>query len=638
MKQERNALCACGSGRKHKRCCGVGQDSARTELVQLSALIQAGRHAEAEASSREWLDREPASGAAWTMLGLCLWSQGRDALPALENAARFLPHDAEAQGNLGNAYRRAGRFEDAAASHRRAIALCPEHAESHNNLGSALRDLGRDAEAVGCFGRAVAIRADFVMAHLNLARTLHDLRRLDEAAESYHRVLMLDPKQTELHRHLGNVLLDLGRAEEAVKSYRQRLVLVPNDADTHNNLGVALRQMGRHAEAEACCRRALDIQPELVAAIIFLGQLQADQGRFGEAEQSLNRAIAIQPDSPEAWAGLAGLRRMTRDDARWADEALRLAGQRWPPRREAHLRYALGKYFDDIGEFDRAFGNYRRANELTRPEGAHADAALRAAQVERILATFGHSWFAAAHRVANQSRRPVLIVGMPRSGTTLAEQILATHPAATGAGELPFWNAAGAKFAPQADVSAVSAAAIRRLADEYLQVLDGVSSEAARVVDKMPANFQHLGLIHSALPNAKIIHMRRHPADTCLSIYFHDFQTAHSYASDLEDLASCYRDYLRVMEHWRKVLPAGAMLEMSYEELIKDQEGGSRRMLEFVDLPWDPACLEFHRSARVITTFSKWQARQRISDSSVARWRHYEKYIGALRGLQHAGY
>jgi len=171
------------------------------------------------------------------------------------------------------------------------------------------------------------------------------------------------------------------------------------------------------------------------------------------------------------------------------------------------------------------------------------------------------------------------------------------------------------------------------LAEEYLSVLDGLSADARRVVDKMPGNFLYLGLLHAALPRARIIHLRRNPLDTCLSIYFQNFSAAHSYANDLEDLAHYYGEYLRIMDHWRRILPPGVMLEVEYEQLVEDPAAWSRRMLEFVGLPWDPSCLEFHRNTRPVSTFSKWQARQRINKDSVARWRHYEPFVTPLRRL-----
>jgi hypothetical protein len=198
-----------------------------------------------------------------------------------------------------------------------------------------------------------------------------------------------------------------------------------------------------------------------------------------------------------------------------------------------------------------------------------------------------------------------------------------------------FWNSAAADFRPGALSHAQKESALSDLAGAYLRLLDGLSADALRVVDKMPGNFLHLGLIHAALPHARIIHMRRHPIDTCLSIYFQHFETFHAYATDLEDLAHYYGEYLRLMKHWRASLPADTILDVPYEGLVGDQEAWSRSMLEFIGLPWDPRCIEFHRTERTVITASKWQVRQKISGSSVNRWRNYEKFVAPLQGLAH---
>ncbi len=219
---------------------------------------------------------------------------------------------------------------------------------------------------------------------------------------------------------------------------------------------------------------------------------------------------------------------------------------------------------------------------------------------------------------------------MLRSGTTLAEQILASHPAVFGAGELTFWGAQSAAAAPQIPPSDATLSA---LSDDYLQLLRDSSPDALRVVNKFPTNFLFLGLIHAAFPQARILHMRRNPIDTCLSIYFQHFEAANSHANDLEDLAHYYREYRRLMAHWRDVLPGGAMLEVPYEGLVGDLEAWSRRMLDFIELPWDSRCLDFHRTPRTVVTASKWQVRQEIATTSVERWRHYEAFVAMLKPL-----
>jgi tetratricopeptide (TPR) repeat protein len=645
------------------------QEITAIEWSRLVALINMGRHAELETTAREILGSRPNSGLLWKVLGMSLWMQGKDALEALERAARLLPADAEAQCNLGNALRARGRAEEAAASHRRAIAVDADYAEAHNNLGSALRDLGRVDEAIVSYRHAIALKPDFAIAHANLGsalgtlgrfddaivaylealkikpefpeayvglgHALQELRQPEQAAASYRRAIAGRPGLAEAHQGLGNALLDLGRLDEAEASYRRALAVNPRYAEAHNNLGMTLRQQGRHAEAEMSCRRALEIDPRLLAAVVFRGQMHADRGEFTEAERIFKQAVAIAPTSPEAWAGIAGLRKMTRDDADWLAEVQRLLERNLPPRQEIHLRYALGKCFDDLGNFDQAFAHYRRANELTRTHGVAHDRQQIARAVDQAIEFYDHGWMRRTRRAEDSSTRPVFIVGMPRSGTTLAEQILASHPAVFGAGEVSFWTVASSRFASAEELASAGGEALllERLARDYLQHLDGLSPGSERVVDKLASNFLRLGMIHAALPNARIIHLRRNPIDTCLSIYFQDFQIAHSYACDLEDLAHYYGEYRRLMRHWRSVLPEEVMLDVAYEALTLDPEAWSRTMLDFLGLPWDPACLEPHHAVRTVTTFSKWQARQPINTTSVDRWRNYEKFIGPLRQL-----
>jgi hypothetical protein len=323
---------------------------------------------------------------------------------------------------------------------------------------------------------------------------------------------------------------------------------------------------------------------------------------------------------------------MTRNDAVWAAEAQRIAGQRLPPRREAYLRFAIGKYFDDVQDFKNAFINVQRAHELATLYGPAYDRQQLTRAVDETIRFHDAEWAARIPIDPDASARPVFIVGMPRSGTTLAEQILASHPAVFGAGELAYWSTVSA--GPQA--AAHGGEAARGIADpaaDYLRLLKELSPDALRVIDKMPANFLRLGLIHEALPNARIIHMRRNPIDTCLSIYFQHFKSGHSYANDLDDLAHYYGEYLRLMRHWKTTLPEGAILEVPYESLVDDQETWSRTMLQFIGVPWDPRCIDFHRTRRSVMTASKWQVRQKMTRASIERWRNYEEFIAPLLTL-----
>jgi hypothetical protein len=315
---------------------------------------------------------------------------------------------------------------------------------------------------------------------------------------------------------------------------------------------------------------------------------------------------------------------MTRDEPLWLSGIEALLARPLPLRHQISLRYALGKYHDDINQYDEAFAQYFQANELTRRYGVRYDRRQATARVDQIIAAFNADSIRQLQSGGQDSERPVFIVGMPRSGTSLCEQILASHPAVFGAGELPYWPKALATF---------ETTRIPAIARDYLARLAALSETAARVVDKMPQNFLALGLIHAAFPRARIIHVRRHPIDTCLSIYFHYFSHLHPYANDFDNLAHYYGEYLRITAHWRSLLPADALLEVPYEALIAEQEKWSRRMVEFVGLPWDRNCLNFQQTERVVITLSKWQVRQKISATSAGRWRNYEKHVAPLLPL-----
>ncbi|HEY2675769.1 MAG TPA: tetratricopeptide repeat protein [Steroidobacteraceae bacterium] len=672
------------------------------DIGALVALVNQDRASEAEHKARALLALHPDAGMLWKILSVALLRQGKDALQALRRTTELMPRDAEAHGNLGaalhdrcewtealvslrqalalqplngeamvdaaNALRALGRAGEAVPLYQRALQLEPRDAEARNNLGNAFLELHQYDEAVSCYREALAQRPGDARVLRNLGNTLRQLGRLDEAAASYQQALRLDPDSVDTLNTLGNVLRDLGarresvplyaraieldpvraeshcnlgtvlfemrRVDEAVAIFRKALALAPDYAPAHLNLGLALRQQRRPDEAEISCRAALAIDPHYVEALVFLGELRADRGQFAEAEALFQRAIIIHPDFPIAYCSIATHRKMTDADTDWLRGAEALLAQPLALSGEISLRYALGKYFDDTRRYDEAFGHYHRANELTKRYGAKYNRAKLTERVDQIIRRFDAPSLQVFEAQGSSSELPIFIVGMPRSGTSLVEQILASHPAVFGAGEVIFWNAAYDANRNGAELPALSR--------QYLELLQSVSGAARRVVDKLPANFQYAGMIHAAFPQACIIHMQRHPIDTCLSIYFQNFFNIGPYANDLDNLAHFYGEYVRITDHWRAVLPASRLLEVPYEALIEDQEGWTRRMLDFVGLPWDPRCLDFQQTDRVVITASKWQVRQKIYSASRGRWTNYAKYIEPLNGLlkreSHAGH
>ena len=513
----------------------------------------------------------PRDAEALHNLGAALYERGQwnAALAYLQQALAIEPSNADALVDAANALRELGQAREAVPLYQRALSLSPRLVEAQNNLGNALMELGERSEAVDCYQRALELKPGDVQIVCNLANALRQLGRLDEAAALYRQALQLNPGYVEalnklgdvlrdlgdrrgalpLYRqavelqpakaenlcNLGNVLFELRRVDEAIASFQQALRLRPDYAPAHLSLALALRQQRRPAEAEVSCRAALAINPDYVEALSFLGELHADRGQFVEAERLFERALGLDPNFSFALVNIATHRRMTSEDTPWRERAAALLAKPLALGHEIGLHYALGKYCDDLGEYDRAFDHYRKANELTKRYGVKYDRARLTQRIDQIIAS-SRSWLGAEGvRGASASEVPVLIIGMPRSGTSLAEQILASHPAVFGAGEVSFWNAAYDTYRKAELEGKAPLELIPGLANDYLGHLTSLCGGARRVIDKMPANFMYVGLIHAAFRHARIIHMRRHPIDTCLSVYFQNFFNIGAYANDLED-------------------------------------------------------------------------------------------------------
>jgi tetratricopeptide (TPR) repeat protein len=635
---------------------------AHNDLGQV--LLRLGRTDAAIASCRRALALRPRFAAA--LGNLANAERARGALAAAIAGYRLVialePGLAEAHRNLGSALLESGETEAAIHSLETAVALQPEFAAAVAQLARALTAVGRGAEAIPHYERLWARDArdgtlDEYAAllaglgryeasarcyrnlltrmpgngrlHANLGHVLHCLGDFRAATEHGRRAIELEPRLPEAHLHLGNSLLALNALSEADVAYRAGLKVAPDHAALHTAHAMAERAVGRLADAEESARRALALRPDAADTLALLGSLAIDHGRFDEAEELLRKALAIDPELPEALASLAALRKMSAADAPWRDAAERVLARGLPVAHAINLHHALGKYYDDVDERAAAFQHHRLGNELARRSRLRYDRTEMTQRVSRTLAAFDQHALAALRPGGIASEVPVFVVGMPRSGTSLTEQILASHPQVHGAGELLYWI-----FAADAERAATPeqrGATIADLGRAYLEGLATQAPGASRVIDKLPVNFRHIGLIHAALPGARFIHLERSSLDTCLSIYFQGFSAAHPYATDFGDLAHYYHEYRRLMAHWRAALPPRTLLEVRYEDLVDDPEGWSRRMLAHIGLPWDPRCLEFHRTDRPVLTASNWQVRQPISKASVERWRRYEQFLGPLR-------
>lgn len=595
------------------------------------------------------------------------------AITALNKAIRLNARAYPAWNNLGIVHYEKKHFAKAAECYRQALAIQPNYAEAHNNLGNALRNLGQFDEAIAEYEQALALRPDYPEACNNMGTVLRDQNRLAEAEQAYRRAISLRPKYFDARNNLANVLIQRRQPDLALRLLTDLLAERPGDRQAL--LNVARAHIGRrdYAAAEKVLRQILAASPDLPEALTVYAELCHETDRFDDALAMLRKVTARQPENPEAWnlIGLVHKALGAMDDARAAfkrtlklqpaaidayanmldietftpDHPLlpvmeqQLAAL--PPEAEDDrvmvLNFALGKAYDDMGDYGRAIDHYRRATALRRRQLKYNEAATLSF-FDDVRKVFTAEFLASSGFDGNQSDRPLFIVGFPRSGSTLVEQILASHPQVYGAGEvkhLPNVLSSLHRAVPSlpsypAIVRAMTAPQMTRVAKLYLDRLSAGAGNARRITDKLLANFYLVGLIHLLFPRAKIVHTMRDPVDTCLSSWTKLFRDDMPHSYDLGELGRYYVKYAELMDHWRAVLPAGTMLDIQYEDVVRDLEGNARRLIDFVGLPWDDACLAFHKSRRPVKTASAAAVRKPLYDAAVGRWRRYEDHIGPL--------
>ena len=556
---------------------------------------------------------------------LALQRQSR--LPEAEGLYRAvlqrLPDHPQALFNLGLIRVRRGEIENAIELFRKALEQNPDFAEAQNAIGIALRLNGREQEALAHYAAALAIKPDYAEVENNLGFALQALGRHAEAVEHFRQALALAPGYFEAETNIGAALRLLHRFAEAIEHYRKALAIRPRSAEAHNNLAAALQLLGQHDEALTEFERALALTPDLASAWHGRGTVLRTLGRLDAAQQSIEKAIAIAPRRAEFYRSLAETKRFVPGDVHGPlIEALAGDIATLSADDQIHLHFALGKFYADLAENERAFGHLLQGNALKRGQLAYDEAATMA-YLDRIQILFSAAVMRERAGEGDPSPVPVFIIGMPRSGTSLVEQMLASHPQVHGAGELGDFETAVAALGggPEGVPADVGGAELRRIAAHYLAAVTPRAPEARHITDKMPANFRFAGLIHLALPNARLVHMRRDPVDTCLSCFSLLFGGEQPFAYDLAELGRFYRAYEKLMAHWRGVLPPGVMLEVRYEDLVTDFEEQARTILTHCGLDWDDACRDFHKTERPVHTASAAQVRQPLYRTSVGRWR-----------------
>ena len=532
-----------------------------------------------------------------------------------------------------------GKLQDALRQFDKLLLIQPNHVAANNDRGFVLAELKQYELAAASVEKALKLAPNYVDAVLNKSNIYAILKRFDEALAAYDKALTLNPFLANAWIGRGNVFRQLKRLAEALASYDKALAIAPGLANAWYGRGNVLRDLERSAEALTCYEKALALSPDHADAHEGRGLALLDVGRLAEASEAIEKAIDLAPNNATFYHSLTLSKRLSPGDRRL--QAMERLAQDMPSlsaEEQIALNFALAKAYQDIEDHERAFQRLLAGNALKRSQFTYDEAAALAV-LERTRRAFTAELMRADRGRGDPSSVPVFVLGMPRSGTTLVEQILASHPQVFGAGEIMdlvdaisgLGEAAGGSPPSPEAVSRLSDEQLRRLGASYVSRIREAAPEAMRITNKLPDNFRWVGLIRMALPNAQIIHTRRDPVDTCLSCFSQMFtEGALLYTFDLGELGRYYRAYEATMAHWRDALPANAMLEVRYEDVVADLEQQARRIVAYCGLEWDSRCLDFHRTTRPIHTASVTQVRQPIYNSSVGRWRAYEASLGPL--------
>ena len=595
---------------------------------------------EAIAEGKRALEINPDYADALSNLGIAYYEQDKfeDALSCYERAIELRPEFVEAHSNRGNALRALKRLDDAIAAYRRALDLRPSFADAWNNLATSLRDLKKPDEAEAAYRRALALKPDDPEMLDSLALALKDLHREEEAETTLRRSLAIEPRNEKTLLYLSTILLDAHKTDEAKSLIDQAYALNPSNHDVLNMMGRIAFDQGELDEALAFHRRALAIKPDLADALNNMGNVLKELGKLDEAQDAYLKSLALEPKITGVYVNLADSKKFALGDPHLAMmEELAASGEPLSDTDRLQLDFALAKAYADTKQHKRSFEHLLRANAGKRAQIKYDETAVMDL-FDRIEHIFTPEVIRRRAGVGDPTRVPIFVIGMPRSGTTLIEQILASHPDVHGAGELKTMNDVvnevrgpdGSVIPFPEFVPSLDAKALRQIASRYLDGLKKHAPDAKHITDKMPSNYYFAGLIHMAMPNAVIIHSVRDPVDTCISCFSKLFTAEQNHTYDLAELGRYHRRYRRLMAHWHRVLPQGRILDVRYEDVVDDLEEEARRIIAHCGLPWSDACLSFHETDRPVRTASATQVRQPIYRTAIGRWRVYEEFLDPL--------
>ncbi len=572
--------------------------------------------------------QDPPQGQQQSIINLYSRGQVEQSLQQASILLQQFPNSSFLYNISGAAYKGLDQLDAAVEAYKRAIYLKPDFAEAHNNMGIILKDQGKLAKAIVSYNKALSIKPEFAEAYYNLGDALKDQGKLEMAKEAYHKALIIKPDFAKAYNNMGIILKDQGKLAEAIVSYNKALSIKHDFAEAYNNMGNVLQEQGKLEEAMEAYTKALTIKPDNADAYYNMGNALVDQGRLEEAIEAYTKTLTLTPGFANAHRNLSSIKKYTEDDKHFLQVQEIFNRRDLSENDRCHLSFALSKMHEGMGELDKSFTYLYEGNALRKKLLNYS-----IEQDERLFSRLKKSQpkLSKNKLAINEEpskRSPIFILGMPRSGTTLVEQIISSHSEVSAAGELIFVKQYG--FTLATEPTAINAAAVSEFRQKYLSELTKISSRERLVTDKMPQNFRFIPLICAALPEAKIIHVQRNAAATCWSNYKQYFVTdGIGYCYDIHDVASYYKLYNDLMNFWQAEY-SDRIYNLNYENLTTDQENQTKKLIDHLELIWEEACLSPQKNKRSVRTASQQQVRQKIYQGSSNTWKKYRPYLNGV--------
>ena len=594
------------------------------KLNQLDAAIK---------SYKDTLSIEPNYIKVHNNLGAIYLELGQmdNAIKSYDNVLIIQPDNAEAHHNLGNALNELGKLDDAIKSYEQALSIQPNYFEVHHNLGSLYYELGQHDQAINSYKQALSINPDSADALNNMGIVYQTLDQFNEAASFYKKAISINPEHPKALNNLGNILKEFGQFDEAIDFYKKALTVNPKFDEAHYNLGIALYKLGKTDKAIDTFKQVLTHNPNFADARNFLGTLFQDLGQVDEAINCYVNALAIEPDNSHFHFNLSQSKHYKPGDTQFTHMQSLISSKDLIESERIRLCFALAKAYEDLGNKAELFKVLNEGNKLHKEEINYS--IEKDLNNHYLLRKLFKSSIKESSSYKPLAVRPIFIVGMPRSGTTLVEQIISSHHKVHGAGELPTLDSLIAPILNSylSNNNVLSEENFLSLRQEYsYRHLSNLNNTESIITDKMPTNFENIGFILKAFPEAKIIHLKRNAMAVCWSIYKRSFSNKNlGFSNDMRDLAQFYNSYSKLMDFWHELFP-NQIYDISYEDLTTNQEEETRNLLDYCELDWDESCLNFYTNKRAVKTASSLQVKEPIYQGSSEVWKKYETQLKLL--------